>query len=68
MLDLAIGGISVAVLIGIVIWVQRAFVSEKTCKARQDCLEGKIDALHKLTKKEFCHIRELLGNLIKKHG
>ena len=68
MLDLAIGGISIAILIGLVIWVQKAFVSEKTCKARQDCLEGKIDALHRLTEQEFCHLRELIEKLIKKHG
>lgn len=67
MLDLAIGGISVAVLLGIVYWCQRTFVSEKTCQARQDCIEGSIESLHKLTKKEFCHLRELIENLIAKH-
>ena len=67
MLDLAIGGVSIAVLLGVIYWIHTSFVSEKTCKARQDCLEGKIDALHKLTKKEFCHIRELINKLIEKH-
>ncbi|KKL64672.1 hypothetical protein LCGC14_2162590, partial [marine sediment metagenome] len=47
MLDLAIGGISVAVLLGIVYWCQRVFVSEKTCKARGDCVEGAIISLEK---------------------
>lgn len=68
MLDLAIGGVSIAVLLGIVYWIHTSFVSEKTCKARQDCLEGKIDALHKLTKTEFRHLRELIEKFIVKYG
>ena len=68
MLDLAIGGISIVVLLSIVYWCQRTFVSEKTCKARQDCIEGKIDALHRLTKTEFCHLRELIEKFIVKNG
>jgi len=68
MIDLAIGGVSVVVLVGIIYWTQKTFVCEKTCKARQDCLEGKIDALHKLTKQEFKHIKELLEKFIGRYG
>ncbi len=67
MLDLVIGGISVSILLGLVYWIQKTFVCEKTCQARQDCIEGKIDKLHRLTKQEFGHVRELLDNLIKRH-
>ncbi len=67
MLDLAIGGISVAVLLGIVYWCQRAFVSEKTCKARGDCVEGAIVSLEKLMNTKFKHITKLIENLIAKH-
>lgn len=65
--DLAIGGISVVVLLGIVYWCQRTFVSEKTCKARQDCIEAKIDGLSTLVKANFRHIEKLIGDLIKRH-
>ena len=68
MLDLAIGGISIAVLLGIVWWCQRTFVSEKTCKARQDCLEGAIDSLATLMDTKLKHIEKLICDLIKKHG
>lgn len=68
MLDLAIGGISIVVLLGIVYWCQKTFVSEKTCKAREDCIEAKLDALANLTKTKFEYITKLLENLIKKHG
>lgn len=68
MLDLAIGGISVAVLIGLVIWAQRAFVSKDTCKAHGDCVEGAIASLEKLMDEKFKHIEGLIEKLIKKHG
>ena len=67
MLDLAIGGISVAVILGIVYWCQRTFVSEKTCKARGECVEGAIISLEKLMNTKFEYITKLLENLIKKH-
>jgi len=67
-IDLIVGGISIATLIGIIYWVQRTFVSEKTCKARQDCLEGKIDKLAALSSMHFMHIEKLIKGLIKKHG
>ncbi len=67
MIDLAIGGISVAILLGIVYWCQRTFVSEKTCKARQDCIEGSIEGLKELMNTKFKHIEKLICELIKKH-
>ena len=68
MLDLAIGGVSVAVLLGIVYWCQRTFVSEKTCKARGDCVEGSIDALKELMNTKFVGLEKLINKLIDKHG
>ncbi len=67
MLDLAIGGISIAVLLGIVWWCQRTFVSEKTCAARQDCIEGSIVSLKELMNEKLKHITKLIENLIAKH-
>ena len=68
MLDLAISGISIVVLLGIVYWCQRTFVSEKTCKARQDCIEGAIISLEKLMNTKFKYITGLIEKLIEKHG
>ena len=67
MLDLAISGISIVVLLGIVYWCQRTFVSEKTCIARQDCIEGAIISLEKLMNTKFKHITGLIEKLIEKH-
>ncbi len=67
MIDIAIGGISVVVLLGIVYWCQKTFVSEKTCTARQDCIEGSINNLRELTETKLKHITKLIENLIAKH-
>lgn len=67
MLDLAIGGVSVVVLLGIVYWCQRTFVNEKTCKARGECVEGSIDALRELMNEKFTLFEKLIRELIKKH-
>ena len=67
MLDLAIGGVSIAVLLGIVCWTHRTFVSEKTCDARQDCIEGSVNSLRELTETKLKHIEKLIVSLIKKH-
>lgn len=67
MLDIAIGSISVALILGIVYWVQKSFVCEKTCKARGECVEGSIDALRELMNTRFKHIEKLINDLIKKH-
>jgi len=68
MLDLAIGGVSIAVLLGVVYWIHTSFVSEKTCKARGDCVEGAIASLEKLMETKFTDITKLIETLIKKHG
>lgn len=54
----------VGLQVGFIYWLFRTFVSEKTCKARNDCLEGKIDNLHNLVKAEFKHVKQLFENLI----
>ena len=68
MIDIAIGGISIAMLLGIVYWCQKTFVSEKTCVARQDCIEGSIDSLKELMNTKFASITKLIETLIEKHG
>jgi len=67
MIDLAIGGISIAVLLGLVYWIQKTFVCEKTCKARGECVEGSLNSLKELMETKFNHITKLIETLIKKH-
>ncbi len=66
MLDLAIGGISVGILLSVIWWCQRTFVSEKTCKARGDCVEGAIISLEKLMNTKFVDLEKLINKLIDK--
>ena len=68
MLDLAIGGVSIAVLLGVIYWIHTSFVSEKTCKARGDCVEGSLNSLKELMETKFNHITELINKLIEKHN
>lgn len=68
MTDLIVGGVSIAVLLGVVYWVQKSFVSKDTCKAHGECVEGALQSLEKLMNEKFKNIEKLLGNLIKKHG
>ncbi len=67
MLDLVIGGISVSILLGLVYWIQKTFVCEKTCKARGECVEGSLNSLKELMETKFNHITGLIEKLIKKH-
>lgn len=67
MLDLAIGGVSVAVLLGIVWWTQRTFVSKDTCKAHGECVEGAICSLEKLMNTKFNALEKLINKLIDRH-
>lgn len=67
MLDLAIGSISVAVLLGIVYWIHTSFVGEKTCKARGECVEGSLDSLKELMNEKFTLFEKLIRELIKRH-
>jgi len=64
-IDVIVSGVSIAVLIGVIYWAQRTFVSEKTCKARQDCLEGSINGLKELMLEKFKHVEELIEKLIR---
>ena len=66
MLDLAIGGVSVAILLGIVYWAQKTFVCEKTCKARGERVEGAIISLEKLMMVKFTDLEKLINKLIDK--
>ncbi len=67
MLDIAIGGISIAVLLGVIYWCQRTFVSEKTCKARGECVEGSLNSLKELMETKFTLFEKLIRELIKRH-
>ncbi len=67
MLDIVVGSVSIAVLLSVVWWAQRTFVSEKTCIARQNCIEGAIISLEKLMNTKFKHITGLIEKLIEKH-
>ena len=67
MIDLAIGGVYVAILLGIVYWAQKTFVCEKTCKARGECVEGSVDSLKELMNSKFTLFEKLIRELIKKH-
>ena len=62
------GGVSTALLVGVIYWVTRFYVSKETCEIKQDgCkqqLELKIDSLHKLTAQEFGHIKDKLDDMV----
>jgi len=50
--------------VGFFYWLYRTFVTEKTCKAREDCLEQKIDSLRELVETKFSFFETLIKKLI----
>jgi hypothetical protein len=59
------GGVPIAVLIGVIYWVNRCFMPIDLCKKTQQCLEGKLDKLCALTEQEFEHIKSKLDDMSK---
>lgn len=66
--DWIVSGLSISILLGLVYWVQKTFICEKTCKARGECVEGAIISLEKLMNTKFKHLTELINKLIEKHN
>jgi len=49
-----------ALIIGGIYYLSKSFVSESTCKARQDCIEGEIKALREVMITKLEHIEKLI--------